>query len=121
MQKFSISKHPIDGNIIREVEFSGLTIDNDLEYGFQVKLRLKVHHYIMVENVKTIHPLQEFKYVVLTANNSTMVDGNGMPVEEGGLMGEFDFFMMLIDNEVVIADLIAAKIQWADSYGRFDI
>lgn len=121
MQAFSISIHPIDSNIIREVEFSGLIIDNDSEYGFQVKLRLKVHHYIMVEDVKTPHPLQEFRYVVLTANNSTMVDANGVPVEEGGVMGEFDFFMLLLNNPVVIANLVAAKVQWADSIGRFNV
>lgn len=117
----SISNHPIDDNILREASYSGHDVQNDPEYGFSVKLRLRVNHYIMVDGVKTNHPLQAVKWVTLTADKSTFVDAQGNIVpEEDSVMTEFDFFIMLMGVSIIQNDIISAKILWADSLGRFD-
>jgi hypothetical protein len=35
-------------------------------------------------------------------------------------MGEYDFYMALIDEPIIIQDFITQKITWADSEGKFN-
>jgi hypothetical protein len=114
MKNIPISNHPIDKNIIREASFSGLYIDDDLlEYGEQIKFRIRVDHFIMVSSeeegvdpIKTPHPLLKRKWVILTADKS---------VDIGGGMNEFDYFISLMSQPIVMADLIEAKILSVDT------
>ena len=63
------------------------------------------------------------KTTSLLATNDTWVDATGTIVPEGdptAVMTEYDFFMMLMDQPIVISDIVAQKIAWADSLNRFD-
>lgn len=63
------------------------------------------------------------KQVPLIADKTTCVDINGMIVPCGSpeaAMNEFDFFMQMLFESVIIADMVEQKILWADSEGRFN-
>jgi hypothetical protein len=63
------------------------------------------------------------KIVPLIADNTTCVDRNGMIVPCGGpdaVMTEYEYYMQMLDVPVVIADMVTAKILWADGEGRFN-
>jgi hypothetical protein len=112
MKNIPISNHPIDKNIIREASFSGLYIDDDLlEYGEQIRFRVRVDHFIMVEEVKTPHPLLKRKWIILTADKS---------VDLGGGVNEFDYFISLMSRPIIMADLITAKILSVDTDDEFN-
>jgi hypothetical protein len=119
MKNIPISNHPIDKNIIREASFSGLYIDDDLEeYGEQIRFRIRVDHFIMVSSeeegvdpVKTPHPLLKRKWVTLTADKT---------VDLGGGVNEFDYFISLMSQPIIMADLITAKILSVDTDDEFN-
>jgi len=119
MKNIQISNHPIDKNIIREASFSGLYIDDDLlEYGEQIRFRIRVDHFIMVSSeeegvdpVKTPHPLLKRKWVILTADKT---------VDLGGGVNEFDYFISLMSESIIMADLITAKILSVDKDDEFN-
>jgi hypothetical protein len=121
MNTIQISNHPVDDNIVREASYSGHEVSNDAEFGYFVKLRIRINHYIFVGEEKIEHPLQSSKWVTLTADRNSFVDaqGNLVPQEES-VMSEFDFFIMLFDEKIKQSELIEAKILWADSEGRFN-
>jgi hypothetical protein len=63
------------------------------------------------------------RIVPLVADKTTCVDINGMIVPCGSpeaAMNEFDFFMQMLFESVIIADMVEQKILWADSEGRFN-
>jgi hypothetical protein len=120
MTPIEISIHPIDSNILREASFSGLIVDDDPEFGFRVGLRIRIDHYFMKEEAKTPHPMPA-KWETLWAKQDQMVNAQGQLVDEGGVMSEFDFFIMLMGQPVVINDFVEAKIAWADNLGRFNV
>lgn len=115
-----ISSHPVDSGIIRKASFSGLVVSNDPEFGFSVTLRIRVDHYFIKDGEEVAHPLPA-KWVNLSATQDQMVNGLGQLVEEGGIMSEFDFFIMLMGQPVVINEFVDAKIVWADELGRFNV
>jgi hypothetical protein len=84
-----------------------------------ILLQLDVYNYTQDGVLITDIPVKSVK---LYANNDTKVDSNGVPtdVSEDQVMGEYDYFKILMDNPVIINDMINSKILWADSIGRFD-
>jgi hypothetical protein len=120
MTPIEISIHPIDSNILREASFSGLVVDADPEFGFGVGLRIRIDHYFIKDEVKTAHPMPA-RWYTLRATKDQMVDAQGQLVDEGGIMSEFDFFIMLMGQPVVINQFVEAKIEWADNLGRFNV
>ena len=120
MTPITISNDPVDDKIIREASFSGLHIDADPEHGFIVSLRIRIDHHFLKEEVKTPHSKRPL-WVLLNATKDQMVDAQGQIVTEGGVMSEFDFFITLMGQEVIINQFVAAKIAWADNLGRFNV
>ncbi len=120
MTPIEISNDPVDDKIIREASFSGLHVDADPEHGFIVSLRIRVDHYFMKDEVKTLHSKRPF-WILLNATKDQMVNAQGQLVDEGGVMSEFDFFIMLMGQPVVINEFVEAKIAWADNLGRFNV
>jgi len=84
-----------------------------------VLLQLDVYNYTQDDILITDIPI---KSVPLTADNNTKVDANGVPTDvvADQVMGEYDYFKIMMGTPVVINDMIDAKIVWADSVGRFN-
>jgi hypothetical protein len=85
-----------------------------------VSLYFIVKYYEVDDTPITIIPS---KSVILRADNTTWVDATGTIVPEGdptAVMTEYDFFMMLMDQPIIISDIVETKVTWADSLGRFD-
>jgi hypothetical protein len=111
----AISNNPKYPNFKRKVDTDNIRIIIDCKEKY-VMLDLFVYNFsdedILIEDVPE-------KRTTLTANNTTLVDQNGVPSEDG-IMGEFDFFVQMMSIPVVINDIVLAKIAWADSQGRFN-
>jgi len=89
--------------------------------GESVNLICQVNYFepITDEPITIIPP----KIVPLVADNTTCVDNKGMIVPCGSpnaVMTEYEYYMQMLDVPVVIADMVTAKILWADSEGRFN-
>ena len=116
---YQISNHPTLTSMERYVSWAGLEIASDANYGFYVKLKYRIWAFIGGVELP-IAP--DSRYVNLMATNDTCVDLNGKIVECGtqGAIGEYDFYIALIDKQIIIQDLVVAKITWADSEGKFN-
>lgn len=111
-----ISPEPIHG-FIRKVELAGINIPIKPFLGDAVSLTLAVTYFDTNENPIEIIPP---KIVTLNATRDTLVNAQGEIVEEDWVMSEFDFFIALMDQPVVISEIVQAKIKWADSLHKFD-
>lgn len=62
------------------------------------------------------------KYLQMVADNTTWVNSKGETVPEGtpGAMGEYDFFMLVIQNPIDLPALIQSYMLKAKLAGRFD-
>lgn len=116
---YQISNHPTLTTMERYVSWAGLEIASDANYGFFVKLKYRI--WAFIDGVELpIAP--DSRYVNLIANNDTCVDQDGKIVECGtdGAVGEYDFYLGLIDEPIIIQDLVLSKITWADQEGKFN-
>jgi hypothetical protein len=102
----------------RKVDNDNVLIIIDCKNQYVI-LQLDVYNFTQEDVLITDIPA---KPISLKADNNTKVTSQGVPTEviEDQVMGEFDFFKMMMNNPVIIDDLISAKIQWADFMGRFD-
>jgi len=106
-----ISNHPIHG-FVRKVNPDDVLVIIDGKNKF-VRLQMDVLCYkddVLIPEMT--------KLVTLTADNTTRVDETGTIVEGDGVMGEYDFFVYLQSQPIVINTIKAAKITWADSVGK---
>jgi hypothetical protein len=117
---YNISDEPTYG-FKRKVEVTQIFI------GLQDFIDKAVNLYLIVKYYESdgITPITiiPFKEVTLRADNTTWVDVDGNIVPEGdiaAIMTEYDFFMMLMDQPIIISDIVESKVTWADSLGRFD-
>ncbi|MFN5251116.1 MAG: hypothetical protein ACK5DE_08700 [Bacteroidota bacterium] len=114
-----ISNHPTLTTMTRFVSWAGLEIEADANYGFYIKLKYRL--WAFIDDVELpISP--DAKYVTLLADNSTCVDSEGQIVECGteGSIGEYDFYIALMDEPIIIEDFVVNKIPWADAQGKFN-
>lgn len=117
---YNISDEPNYG-FKRKVHVNNINIGVEDLFNKAVTLFLVVKYYAPDGN--TIIDFIPAKNVPLIADTTTWVDQNGTIVPEGdptAVMTEYDFFMMLMNVPIVISDIIAAKVIWADNLGRFD-
>jgi hypothetical protein len=117
---YNISDEPTYG-FKRKVEVTQIFIGLQDFVDKAVNLYLIVKYYESdgVTSITLIPP----KGVILRADNTTWVDVDGNIVEEGSIaaiMTEYEFFMMLMDQPIIISDIVESKVTWADSLGRFD-
>lgn len=103
----------------RWVSWAGVDINNDPEYGYSIKLKYRL--WAFIDDV-SIPIAPGAMYVNLLADNSICVDSTGViePCDTEGAIGEFNFYMALFNQSIVMEDLVVAKIQWADSEGKFN-
>jgi hypothetical protein len=116
---YNISDEPTYG-FKRKVEPTIIYIGFKDFVGKVVNLQFIVNYYEADDTPITIIPP---KGVILRADETTWVDATGTIVPEGdptAVMTEYDFFMSLMNVPIVISDIIAAKVVWADNLGRFD-
>jgi len=116
---YNISNEPTYG-FKRKVEVAQIHIGFMDFVNKSVSLYFIVKYYEADNTPITIIPS---KSVILRADNTTWVDVDGNIVEEGSLdaiMTEYDFFMMLMDQPIIISDIVESKVTWADSLGRFN-
>ena len=116
---YNISDEPTYG-FKRKVEPTIIYIGFKDFVGKVVNLQFIVNYYEADDTPITLIPS---KTVTLRADETTWVDENGTIVPEGdptAVMTEYDFFMSLMNVPIVISDIIAAKVVWADNLGRFD-
>ena len=115
-----ISNEPTYG-FKRTVTMAALLINALPFMGENVILSCQVDYFEPTTDVPiTIIPP---RIVPLVADKTTCVDINGMIVPCGSpeaAMNEFDFFMQMLFESVIIADMVEQKILWADSEGRFN-
>lgn len=117
---YNISNEPVYG-FKRKVEVLNIHI------GLQESTDKAVNLYLIVKYYESdgVTPITIIpaKGVTLRADETTWVDVDGNIVEEGSIdaiMTEYDFFMMLMDQPIIISDIVESKVTWADSLGRFD-
>lgn len=109
----------------RKAELSAINIGLADFIGKSVKLILSVKYY--ETDLTTVISLIPPKLVTLTADETTWVDASGTIVPEGdpsAVMTEYDFFLTLMDQPIVISNLVSQKIAWADTPAggnRFDL
>lgn len=116
---YQISNHPTIFEMERWVSWAGLEIQTDANYGFYIRMKYRIWAFISdVEIPVSISAA----YVNLTADNSTCVNSSGQIVECGtpDSMGEYDFYIAMMNEPVIILDFVTSKITWADSEGRFN-
>jgi len=116
---YNISNEPTYG-FKRKVEVAQIHIGFMDFINKSVSLYFIVKYYEADDTPITIIPS---KSVILRADNTTWVDATGTIVPEEdptAVMTEYDFFMMLMDQPIIISDIVESKVTWADSLGRFD-
>jgi hypothetical protein len=124
MTPHQISDDPVYG-FKRKAELAAINIGLADFAGKFVKLMLLVKYY--ESDSTTLITLIPPKVVTLTADETTWVDASGNIVAESdpnAVMTEYDFFIMLMDQPIIISNLVAQKISWADSQAggnRFDL
>lgn len=116
---YQISNHPVIADMERWVSWAGLEIQSDANFGFYIRIKYRIWAFI---NEVEIPVGTGAAYVNLNADNSTCVNSSGQIVECGtpDSIGEYDFYMALIDEPIIIQDFVMAKITWADSEGKFN-
>jgi hypothetical protein len=116
---YQISNHPTITSMNRYVSWSGLEIQSDANFGFYIKLKYRIWAFIDDLEIP-ISP--DCKYVALLATNETCVNSAGQIVECGTLdsVGEYDFYIGLINEPIIIQDFVVSKLTWADSEGKFN-
>lgn len=118
-QLYPISNHPTISSVKRYVSWAGLQIESDANTGFYIKIRYRI--WAFLDDVELPIAI-DAKYVNLMATNETCVNSAGQIVECGtpDSFGEYDFYMALINEPIIIQDFIVQKITWADSEGKFN-
>lgn len=104
----------------RTATMAGLLINALPFMGENIILPVQVNYFDQDDRPIEIIPP---RIVPLVADKTTCVDRNGAIVPCGSpdaVMTEFEFYMSLLHQSVVIADLVTQKILWADSEGRFN-
>lgn len=116
---YQISNHPTISTMNRYVSWAGLEIQSDANYGFNIKLKYRVWAFID-ELELPVSP--DARYVTLLANNENCVNSAGQIVECGtpDSIGEYDFYIGLINEPIIIQDFVVSKLTWADSEGKFN-
>jgi hypothetical protein len=116
---YQISNQPSIPTMERWVSWSGLDIETDPEYGYYIKMKYRLWAFI---NDTEIPIAPGAMYVSLTADNSTCVDvmGDIVPCGTPGSVGEYDYYMAMWNESVVIEDFVVSKIEWADQNGKFN-
>ena len=116
-------------------------ISNDPQYGFKrkveaasiiigmmeyvpkvVTLTTNVHYYEDTPEANEITIIPQ-KVVSMIADNSKCVDakGNIVPCDSpDAVMTEYEYYMAMLEQPVVIKDLVVSRILWADSQGLFN-
>lgn len=116
---YNISDEPTYG-FKRKVEVARIHIGFLDFVDKAVNLYFIVKYYEIDDTPITIIPS---KNITLRADETTWVDSNGTIVPEGdptAVMTEYDFFISLMNVPIVISDIVAAKVVWADNLGRFN-
>lgn len=111
------SNHPEFG-FKSKTTLAGINIPCLPFMGEAVVLTLSVNYFKEDDTPITIIPP---RIVELKAGKDMMVDQNGQLVDNDSpeaVMSEYDFFMMLMNQPIKIAEIVVAKIQWADGLGR---
>ena len=100
-------------NLPRVAEFTSLYWNEDIKQ-IAVKCRYGVY-----QNGNFTYGI---KYLQMVADNTTWVNSKGETVPEGtpDAMGEYDFFMMMIENPIDLPALIQSYMNKAKLAGRFD-
>ncbi len=103
----------------RWVSWAGLDIECDPEYGYYIRMKYRLWAFI---NGTEIPIAPGAMYVSLTADNNTCVDDTGVIVPCGtpDSVGEYDFYMAMWNELIVIESFVVQKIYWADAEGRFN-
>ncbi len=116
---YQISNQPSIQEMERWVSWSGLDIESDPEYGYYIKMKYRLWAFI---NDTEIPIAPGAMYVSLVADNSTCVDSAGIIVPCGtpGSVGEYDYYMAMMNQPIVIEDFVVEKLYWADAEGRFN-
>lgn len=116
---YQISNHPSITNMERWVSWAGLDIECDPEYGYFIRMKYRLWAFI---NDVEIPISAGAIYVSLVADNTTFVDSTGVIVPPGtpDSIGEYDFYMSLLNSPIVIEDFVVNKLYWADTQGRFN-
>jgi hypothetical protein len=116
---YQISNQPGIPEMERWVSWAGLDIECDPEYGYYIKMKYRLWVFI---NGTEIPISPGAMYVSLIADNSTCVDSGGaiVPCGTPGSVGEYDFYMGMWNEPIVIEDFVVTKIYWADAEGRFN-
>lgn len=121
MKKVKISNHPLYSDIQREVETNGIIISfTDVVVGQRIFLNTTTRYYAADDSPFL---LASPKNVILIADSSEWVDANGNQVSSDSpdaVMTEYDYYMSLLTQPVVIEDIVEQKILWADNQGRFN-
>lgn len=114
-----ISPDPVYG-FKRVATMAGLLINAVPFMGENITLSIQVNYFNQDDTPIEIIPP---RIVPLVADKTTCVDRNGAIVPCGSpdaVMTEFEFYMSLLHQSVVIANLVTQKILWADYEGRFN-
>jgi hypothetical protein len=116
---YQISNHPSIPTMERWVSWAGLDIECDPNYGYYIRMKYRLWAFI---NNTEIPIAPGAMYVSLTADNSTCVDAMGsiVPCGTPGSVGEYDFYMGMWNESIVIEDFVVEKIVWADAEGKFN-
>jgi hypothetical protein len=116
---YQISNQPSIPEMERWVSWAGLDIECDPEYGYYIKMKYRLWAFI---NDTEIPIAPGAMYVSLMATNDTCVDvmGDIVPCGTPGSVGEYDFYMGMWNESVVIEDFVVSKIVWADQNGKFN-
>jgi hypothetical protein len=116
---YQISNQPSIPDMERWVSWSGLDIECDPNYGYYIRMKYRLWAFI---NDTEIPIAPGAMYVNLVADNSTCVDATGLIVPCGtpGSVGEYDYYMAMMNTPVVIQDFVVSKLYWADAEGKFN-
>jgi hypothetical protein len=116
---YQISNQPSIPEMERWVSWAGLDIECDPEYGYYIKMKYRLWAFI---NDTEIPIAPGAMYVSLMATNDTCVDvmGDIVPCGTPGSVGEYEYYMGMWNESVVIEDFVVSKIEWADSEGKFN-
>lgn len=116
---YQISNQPSIPEMERWVSWAGLDIECDPNYGYYIRMKYRLWAFI---NGTEIPIAPGAMYVNLIATNDTCVDDKGIIIACGtpGSMGEYDYYMAMWNQPIVIQDFVVSKIIWADAEGKFN-
>jgi hypothetical protein len=104
----------------RTATMAGLLINAVPFMGENITLSIQVNYFEQDDRPIDIIPP---RIVPLVFDKTTCVDRNGATVRcdsPDAVMTEFEYYMSLLHQGVVIADKVTQKILWADSKGAFN-